>query len=90
MPDRLLRDGRVLRYEVPVDDQTHAHTSGEPLHVDCRRPDVVEFWAIDDGHVRRRRYRVYGTGHPIPAGAIYHGTALAGPLVWHLMEVPDA
>lgn len=83
---RLLLDGRILRYEVPVDEGWHEHTCGVPVHVAARRVDVVEFWAIDDGYVMARRFRVFGTGHPVPGGTTYRGTALAGPLVWHLVE----
>lgn len=88
----------VHRYEVPVDDQ--AHTIMLPgyarvLHVDCRRRGVVEFWtevirserAAEVYHDQPREYRVFGTGHPIPlTGWHYQGTALDGPLVWHLYE----
>ena len=76
----------IYRYEVPVDDQEHEITTGPPLFVASRRPDVVEFWA--DPHVLsyNRRYFVVGTGHPIPPGAVYVGTALIGPFAWHLMS----
>jgi hypothetical protein len=83
---------RILRYEVPVDDQWHEHgLSGAILHIASRRPDVVEFWALDSGGAPYpRRFRVYGTGHPIDGDPepAYRGTALAagGSLVWHLME----
>lgn len=45
---------RVLRYEVPVDDQWHRIDHLEDIvHVDCRYADVVEFWATDPVSVRR-------------------------------------
>lgn len=81
---------RIYRYEVPVDDQWHTITCGPPLHVACRRHDVVEFWAYPlgegaDKFVDEQRFRVYGTGHPIPDEVIHVGTALTpGGLVWHL------
>jgi hypothetical protein len=80
---------QIFRYEVPVDDRWHEHRlSGAVLHVAARRVDLVEFWALrtDDQFVGTRRFRVFGTGHPLPAGLAYVGTALVGPLVWHLME----
>lgn len=85
---------RVLRHEVPVDDSWHDVRlgAGVPvLAVAARRPDVVEFWAIDTPGeaTSRRRFRVFGTGQPLPLpDAKHHGTALAagGALVWHLME----
>lgn len=99
---------RIYRYEVPVDDQVHEfRLHGSPLSVGCRKADVVEFWAVhlDDDEMQRvlspgremppRRFRVVGTGHPIPErmplhdGWRYIGTAVApgGALVWHLIEV---
>jgi hypothetical protein len=81
---------RILRYEVPVDDQWHQHDlSGAVLHVASRRPEVVEVWALDGGGATYpRRFRVYGTGQPIDGEWRHIGTALAveGVLVWHLAE----
>lgn len=80
---------RIYRYEVPVDDQWHVIPDCSPaLHVACREPDTVEFWANPvppSTHVRA--FRVYGTGHDIDPNAMYVGTALApgDVLVWHLM-----
>ena len=83
----------VLRWEVPVDDQWHVFTlSGSIVHVATRRLDVVEFWSLEGDDVpgrHDRRFRVFGTGQPLPAEARRHiGTALAGQLVWHLFEGP--
>lgn len=81
---------RILRYEVPVDDQWHTVSGcSTPLHVDCREIDVVEFWAWELQPPDRaiREFRVFGTGHPIDSDAWYAGTALTPGrrLVWHLM-----
>lgn len=81
--------GRVLRYEIPVDDCWHRLLpSGPILHVATRRPDVVEVWAASGQPDIVRELRVFGTGQPIPDGAIYVGTAIVpgGAFVWHLME----
>lgn len=89
----MLEDERIFRYEVPVDGQWHAlKVDGAPLHVGCRKRGVVEFWAPSGGLNRPgvRRFIVVGTGHPLPAGSLrYHGTAMDGPLVWHLIEGGD-
>lgn len=82
----------IYRYEVPVDDQWHVHNlSGGPLYVAARRPDLVEFWALnyedDDGIPRA--FRVVGTGHELPNEDVrYVGSTIAasGVLVWHLLE----
>lgn len=80
---------RIFRYEVPVDDDWHPVRCAPALHVACRDPRVVEFWAhpIEDEEIPMRAFRVYGTGQDIPSrGVTYVGTALApGGLVWHLM-----
>lgn len=45
---------RVLRYEVPVDDQWHEiEVQGDVAHVGCRQADVVEFWAVDPVQANR-------------------------------------
>jgi hypothetical protein len=83
---------RIYRYEVPVDDRWHEIElcGGEPEHVAARRYDVVEFWAYHDARfpARKTRFMAVGTGHPLPRGAAYVGTALAadGRFVWHLFE----
>lgn len=92
MRTRLRLNERIYRYEVPVDDQWHEiRTMGDPLHVCARDPRVVEFWArYTPGapHGVLRRFLVVGTGQPMPEDVMYHGTAVAGPLVWHLVGQP--
>lgn len=52
--------------------------------------DTPTIWAeVDTGaKLVVRNLRVYGTGHPIPAGAVYVGTWDDKPFVWHLYELP--
>jgi hypothetical protein len=83
----------VYRYEVPVDDEEHSITlpsAARVLHVASRRFAVVEFWTeVTDPpsvFLTPRRFRVFGTGHPVPEGWQYAGTSLDGLLVWHLYE----
>ncbi len=78
---------RILRHEIPIDDQKHEMTIGRVVHVASRRTEVVEVWAQD----RRpwgREFRVVGTGHEVPLGWRHVGTTLSfsGFLVWHLLE----
>ena len=83
--------GQIFRYEVPVDDRWHEIAGcGTPLHVDCRDPWTVEFWAWQREDLPARRFRVFGTGQLIPDGTHYRGTTIApgGQLVWHLIEQP--
>jgi hypothetical protein len=66
--------------------------SGDVVHVAARQPDSVELWAVNsDGPATHRRFRVVGTGWPIPDGVRHVGTAIVpgGILVWHLIETPQ-
>lgn len=80
----------VYRYEVPVDDAWHEMVlTGPIVKVACRNGvrDVVHFWALAEvGSPFSARLRVFGTGHQVPDEAVYRGTAIAEPLVWHLFE----
>ncbi len=83
--------GRILRYEVPVDDQPHTITCGPVLHVACRDSiDVVELWAVRQPRrsEQPRTFQVFGTGQPIPDGWEWRGTVVVSSvrLVWHLHE----
>jgi hypothetical protein len=86
MTQSLLKGARIFRYEVPVDGQWYEYHAS-PLYIATRRPDVVEFWSIEQPDLRRQ-LRVVGTGHLIPEDCTYLGTAIApgGALVWHLIE----
>jgi hypothetical protein len=87
---RVEANDRIYRHEVPVDGRWHSFAlHDDPLHVECRRPGVVEFWARwQSGHPGvAREFTVVGTGHPLPDDTWqYSGTALDGSLVWHLIE----
>jgi hypothetical protein len=78
---------RVLRWEVPVDDEWHEIGAGRVVEVAARahhqRPgDLVEVWTLEDfagtstADLRRRPVTVIGTGHPAPNDAAYLGTAI--------------
>lgn len=84
---------KIFRYEVPVDGEAHTFDlDGNPLHVEARGDDVVEFWAhrYDDRKSGiTRAFQVFGTGHPVPDDARWFGTTARTPsgLVWHIFEV---
>jgi hypothetical protein len=89
----------VYRYEVPIDDKPHRiqlSSSCLPIAVAAVTLDgsatswIVEFWAEhnDAEPLVDHVFQVFGTGHPVPAGARWRGTCprLFG-LVWHLYEI---
>lgn len=91
---------RILRHEVPVDDEWHKiGVSGEIYpFVNASFPHIVEFWTLEsNGPVVIRNFRVVGTGQPLPFSneRTYNhiGTAIfkneVGRLVWHLFEEID-
>lgn len=95
---------RILRWDVPVDDQPHPIGRGNVVMVATRPPrpgmprHVVEVWTEEhpgpnlDG-IRTRDAQVYGTGHEVPGRYRHLGSCLDvvtnGSLVWHVFEVRD-
>lgn len=96
-----MSERRMLRYEVEVNDRPQVIAlQGPVLHVaglirgegwEVPTTHVVEFWAEGDPSQQReqRTFQVFGTGHPIPEGAVWRGTTARTPegLVWHLYEL---
>lgn len=85
----------IYRYEVPVDRAWHElYLNGPTLHVACRRPGVVEFWALYNptADLLARQYIVVGTGWELPdfgGGWTHVGSALDREFVWHLINRRD-
>lgn len=95
---------RVLRYTLPLNDRDTVIELGvhaEVLSVACKPGDAepslwvrVPKWA---GELRRRRFRVVGTGHEVNesgveltfVGTAIHEMALGDSLVWHIFEVVE-
>lgn len=64
------------------------------LHVEAEKlpADVISLWFEVDPEALRspRTFEVFGTGHPIPDGYEYRGTAIARPLILHVYEAVQA
>lgn len=67
----------------------------EPQSLDCGKILTVAeqngslcIWAENEP-MTRQWFTVEGTGHPIPEGAKYVGTAHMHPLVWHVYRIPS-
>jgi hypothetical protein len=85
----------IYRYVVPVDDQVHEHKlTSAPMCVanGPHEPRDVEFWAEHDDELPEWNvpFQVVGTGHAVPDGASYVGSAprTREGLVWHLYTWP--
>lgn len=92
---------RVYRTVIPIDDQSHSvELTGHIVHVDSRNLREVEIWHEHSDIVQPHTVllQVFGTGHSIPPGSRYVGTALSpddqglpqGRFVWHCYQVLDA
>lgn len=83
----------VYRYQVSLDGPETIGLTGAPVAFGALPyGDGVEFWAEHDDRRPEvpRAFVVVGTGHPVPDGALYVGTAPRSRqgLVWHLFEIP--
>jgi hypothetical protein len=86
---------RMLRHEVGIDGPVKIALTGDPVLVAALAYESgVEFWAEYDEAkpVRERAFQIFGTGHHLPPGARWAGTAPRTPsgLVWHLYEITPA
>lgn len=88
----------VHKITVPVNDKAvpfQLPPGTEILHVGCqsRDPRFVSAWyevILPIFSTETRSFQVFGTGHEVPPGPSYVGTAIVPDrnLVWHLYEVP--
>lgn len=81
---------RVIKTNVPVDDQPHRIPGGKVVAVGCQNgPEAVQVWTedFDNGENSPRVVQVFGTGHWMPSAGEHLGTAAWGPLVWHVYQV---
>ena len=89
---------KVYKYEIKIRDDLQElliPSGAQLLHVDEQEGDwanaKIELWALVDPEspFTTRRFRVYGTGHPIrDVDMAYVGTAQhrTTGLVWHVFE----
>jgi hypothetical protein len=80
----------IYKYRLPAEAVTIPLPEGAfiiSVHMQEGDPHI---WADVDTSkpLQQRRFRVFGTGHPLPAGDLHFiGTLLDGPFVWHVVEV---
>ena len=81
----------VWKFPIPVDDEWHEVTiplPGRVVNVDAQGAyGTVMIWAevtTDSAVSVTQHYRVFGTGQQITNDAVYVGSTVAGPFVWHV------
>lgn len=91
----------VHKISVPVNDKAvpfDLPQDARIIHVGCQSPDArwVSVWyevqlPIRSDAMVTRHFQVFGTGHVVPAGCFYIGTAIVPnkSIVWHVYEVPS-
>lgn len=86
----------VFKYPIDLAIADHIDVPWSPTSrvvlVDAQHPAFPALW-IERPEVivnpTMRRYQVFGTGQPIPLGAIHVGSVCTdgAPLVWHVYQV---
>lgn len=86
----------VWKYRIPYWEQTEATfdipVGGTIVHIAREKTgsveDFVSLWVEvnSTAATEARSFVIVGTGHPIPVGSRYRGTAFSSPLVIHLYE----
>jgi hypothetical protein len=85
----------IYRYQAGLNGPETIELTGTPVAFGALEDSAgIEFWAeYDEAKPKvRRTFVIVGTGHSIPDGARYVGTAPRTPagLVWHLYELSKA
>jgi len=81
----------IHKHRVPLGDALIALplASGAIRYLGIQGDQYFVWAEVTEGGVpTERRFQWYGTGHPIPATAVYVGTIVDAPYVWHLHELP--
>jgi hypothetical protein len=80
----------MWKFPLPLDDKPHPLPGIIRAAAPGLLRDQLTVWAeADDADAfsARAAYQVFGTGHPIPAGAEYVATVADPPFIWHVFEV---
>ena len=84
----------MYKYTLALIDNPQAVSvpvGGVTCYVGFQGEQIAVWIEVDpDAEPELRRFTVEGTGHPIPPGAVYVGTAQESgrALVWHVYELP--
>lgn len=85
---------RILKWNIPVDDQPHEIGTGRVVHVACQYDEKsVQVWTEEDAEGKPYQVlaKVVGTGQPFHRNGIPVGSCIAmnGSLVWHVIVYPN-
>ncbi|HXN71499.1 MAG TPA: hypothetical protein VN861_02985 [Candidatus Acidoferrales bacterium] len=78
----------IYKYQVEqIDDQVEIimPVGAKVLHV-AAQSGFITLWALVNPNAGTvmRRFAIVGTGHAVPGGLAYLGTAHIQPFVWHI------
>lgn len=79
----------IWKYRLPiVDEQTlSVPSSYRLLHVDNQKGLLCLWLEVDPSYEKIGiKIAIAGTGGPVPKSAIYIGTAVCDPFVWHVYQ----
>lgn len=78
----------IFKYPMQLDDRSLALPRGAVIRRFAMQHGVPTVWAEVDSNAPTvtRRVQIFGTGHPLPEGAVYLGSCDHGQFVWHLFE----
>jgi hypothetical protein len=60
----------------------------QPVHA-AMQGNALMLWVDQETEfaTQQRAFIATGTGHTVPAGAVFIATAFGGPFVWHIWEI---
>lgn len=81
-------ESRVIwKYAIPLGSEMTLALPGRIIHVGIQDGWPMLWVELLRGEAGRdRTFRVFGTGHDIPAGWEHRGTVMDAPFVWHVYE----
>ena len=79
----------VYKYRIPHPGEQSTeliHSNPKPVLVGQDPNGIFCVWLEVDSDISmsKKTLEVFGTGHPLPAGALHCGSFATGPFVWHV------
>lgn len=77
---------QVYRWPLGIHDEPQTIGGGSVALVGLGPEGHLNVWTIESAG-STRQVRIFGTGHPLPIGAVHLGSAVMDPFVWHVFDV---